>query len=367
MRVVFFVTMMLSSVSLLASEIIPFASDRWHFNAQGHRIEEHLGRQSLFLVGGRALIEDAEFMDGIIEYEVAFAAVRGFAGAIWRVQDPANYEQFYMRPHQSGNPDANQYTPCFNGLTGWQLYHGEGYGAPVTYDFDTWIPVRIVVSGDQAEIFVGDLESPALFVDELKRTPAAGAVGVNVANFGPAHFTNFRFHAVEHPPLVGRVTRDRRADPGSVMRWEISDTLSEKALDDRFELPQETVNELGWATLDCETTGLANISRIRALAPFHDTALARITVEAEDSRNVQLTFGYSDRVRLYLNGRLLYRGDNGYRSRDYRYLGTIGLFDAVTLPLNKGRNELVFAVSESFGGWGLKAAFGDLEGLTVNP
>ena len=33
--------------------------------------------------------------------------------AIWRVQDAKNYEEFYLRPHQSGNPDA---TPVHPGL-----------------------------------------------------------------------------------------------------------------------------------------------------------------------------------------------------------------------------------------------------------
>ena len=42
-----------------------------------------------------------------------------------------------------------------------------------------------------------------------------------------------------------------------------------------------------------------------------------------------MRFGYSDRVRVYLGGRLIYAGNNDYRSRDFRYLGTIGWFDAL--------------------------------------
>ena len=76
-----------------------------------------------------------------------------------------------------------------------------------------------------------------------------------------------------------------------------------------------------------------------------------------------LRFGYSDRVRVFLNGSLLYAGDNGYRSRDFRYLGTIGLFDSVPLALRPGDNELVMAVSESFGGWGVLAKVGEPNGM----
>jgi len=71
--------------------------------------------------------------------------------------------------------------------------------------------------------------------------------------------------------------------------------------------------------------------------------------------SVRVSFGYSDRVRVYLNGQLIYAGNNGYGSRDYRYLGTIGYFDQLRLPLRAGFNELWFAVSESFGGWGIMA------------
>ena len=85
--------------------------------------------------------------------------------------------------------------------------------------------------------------------------------------------------------------------------------------------------------------------------------------DREQSKTV--AFGYSDRLRLFVNDRLFYTGTNGYRTRDYRYLGTIGYFDAVTVPLRKGRNELVFAVSESFGGWGVQAKFNNLDGITI--
>ena len=55
--------------------------------------------------------------------------------------------------------------------------------------------------------------------------------------------------------------------------------------------------------------------------------------------------------------------DTAARSRDYRYLGTIGLFDEVMLPLRDGDNELWLAVSESFGGWGVLARLPDENGI----
>ncbi|MEL6926392.1 MAG: hypothetical protein AAFO94_20280, partial [Bacteroidota bacterium] len=79
----------------------------------------------------------------------------------------------------------------------------------------------------------------------------------------------------------------------------------------------------------------------------------------------ELQFGYSDAAAVFVNDQILYRGKNLFRSRDYRYLGTIGYFDSVYLQLKKGRNEVVIAVAENFGGWGLKAKLENMEGITL--
>lgn len=60
---------------------------------------------------------------------------------------------------------------------------------------------------------------------------------------------------------------------------------------------------------------------------------------------------------------LICRGNNGYQTRDYRYLGTIGLFDTLALKVKGGDNELWIAVSEDFGGWGIMGRITDFEGV----
>ena len=81
---------------------------------------------------------------------------------------------------------------------------------------------------------------------------------------------------------------------------------------------------------------------------------------AEQAGIRQLVLGYSDAAAVFVNDTLTYKGNNGYLTRDYRYLGTIGLFDSVALPLQAGENEIWIAVSESFGGWGIMATITDL-------
>ncbi len=348
-----------------AAETIPPDSPRWRIEAKDSRVEEYLGRSCLRLQGGEAVLTDLEMEDGIIEADVAFGAGRGFVGVAWRYRSPGNFEQFYMRPHQSGNPDASQYTPEFNGVAGWQLYHGDGYGAPITYTFDVWTPLKVVVSGDEAEVYVGDLATPALYVDDLKRATSPGSVALTVNAFAPARFSNIRVTPAERPPLAGRVARDRRPRPGAVMSWKVSAPFDGARLDGRAQLSPPLTDGLAWTPLACEAGGLANLARLAGVARGAETVFARVTVRSERQEVKALSIGYSDRIRVYLNDRLLYSGDNTYRSRDYRYLGTIGFFDTVWLPLEEGDNELWMAVSERFGGWGVQAAFDDPEGVTV--
>ncbi len=117
----------------------------------------------------------------------------------------------------------------------------------------------------------------------------------------------------------------------------------------RFDTYSETVQT------EVETNGVANLARIQGLADGKDTAFVRLILEAKTETIQRLDFGFSDRVRIYTNGQLLYWGSDRWQSRDYRFLGTVGTYSAVFLPLRPGRNEVLLAVSESFGGWAVTA------------
>ncbi len=366
MRIVLFVLVLLTSASLSYSESIPFDSDRWTIEATQASVEQYMGRQSLFMKGGFAFLNDVEFTDGVLEFDVAFGPERGFVGAVWRMIDFENHEEFYLRPHQSGNPDANQYSPVFNRLSAWQLYHGEGFSAPVTYAFNEWIPVKIVVSGKRAEIYIQDLEQAVLHVPDLKQDAVAGKVGLRVKNFAPARFSNFRYTATEAsslPASQSDVTEGTIA--GTIDSWKVSNTFAEVDLSNMINLAEADKLDLTWDNLVCEDSGLANISRLRRLDRSANCVFMRTTITAENAQTKRLDFGYSDRAKVYLNGQLVYDGTNTYRSRDYRYLGTIGYFDALYLQLEAGQNELRIAVAESFGGWGVQARFDDMAGISV--
>ena len=80
---------------------------------------------------------------------------------------------------------------------------------------------------------------------------------------------------------------------------------------------------------------------------------ARTTIDSDRDQVKKLALGYSDDVSVFLNGKILFRGRSAQNFRDPGFLGIMSADnDFVYLPLQKGSNELVLAVSELGGGWG---------------
>lgn len=335
---------------------IDFDSERWVKNGADVRSEAYKGQKCLFLKGGTAVLNDVEFTNGIIEFDIAFSPERTFVGFFFRMTNDANYEYFYFRPHQSGNPDATQYTPVFNGSSAWQLYFGEGFSEPVSYVFDEWMPVRMVVSGRRAEIYIRNMEKPAMHLHDLKREVKAGKVGVIAggAQFAPARFANFRVTPMTNITLESPPRAIEKMAPNTVAAWQISSAFEAKKLETVLRLSPKEKQNLTWDKLEVEPSGLANIARLRTPGDSTNAVFARLDIESEKDHIRKFDLAFSDIVKVYLNDTILFSAEDVFQSRDYRFLGSIGYFDHVYLPLKKGHNELWIAVIENFGGWGIK-------------
>ncbi|MCI5127170.1 MAG: hypothetical protein D3907_01440 [Candidatus Electrothrix sp. AUS3] len=366
------------------SEEVPFDSEHWDIKAAVSKFGNHLGKECLFFKNGTALVKDSEFKNGIIEFDVTFRELRGFVGVLWRAEDKDNNERFYIRPHQSGNPDAVQYTPVFHGVSGWQLYHGAGYNARFKPRFNEWMHVKILVSDEKADVYVDNMNTPVLVINALKHGIKSGRLGVSAfGEYVGAHFANFKYTRQNNPPLVPRSTEEKKNSPGIIKNWEVSEAFDEKILNDKLTLSENDTKKITWKKITSEPDGIVNISRLQSFVPdYRETlsesafaeldhyikpqncAFAKTAIISDNDQIKELAFGFSDRVKVYLNGQLIYSGNNTYKSRDYRFLGTMGLFDSLYLPLKKGENELLMAVTEESGGWGLQTNFRDMKGIS---
>ena len=172
----------------------------------------HRGRKALKMIEqqvnhglGLAILNGVEFGNGTIETAIAGQPAggaaegsRGFVGIAFRVQkDPTNYECFYLRPTNGRADDqlrrnhATQYVsePGFP----WQKLRQENPGVYESYvDLEpgAWTPIRIVVEGVKARLYVHGAAQPALIVNDLKQAPASGGVALWIGAGTEGFFRN---------------------------------------------------------------------------------------------------------------------------------------------------------------------------------
>jgi hypothetical protein len=354
---------LLQTTTLRAQQ--PFDSSAWDIKATEWRAESYRGRSALMLRNGAAWLKGSSFENGTIEFDVAFPNAPAFPGVMFRAVTRDDYEFYYLRATLSGKPDATQYTPVLHGLYGWQIYIGPAYNAPLQWTYDRWMHVKLVVSGTRGEVYV-DGDSVSQVIPLLRGAERAGEVGLMVGP-GAAHFANLVVRADNAPRLTGAPPQVRDSTPATIIRsWRVSTPFAESTIVNTTQLAR-VPGAGNWSTLGIEERGIANLARLAGNADGRNTVIAAVTLTAEHATTVRMRFGFSDRVRVFLNGRLLYAGNDAFATRDPNFLGTVGLFDELTLPLRSGANELWFAVSETFGGWAITADLPNRTGVRVSP
>lgn len=321
--------------------------------------EPYRGRDALRVRNGKVWLDGVDLRDGTVEFDLAVPAEMGYHGLLFRARDAGSYEHVYLRPHLSGRPDATQYTPVFNGVSGWQIYAGSEYNQPLEIPPERWARVRIAFRDRAAEMSV---DGRAVVFPRLVRPPTSGSVALTTSG-APARFANLEVRPSSPAAIRGGEVTSGEVPAGTVGRWSVSTPFSEDRLPRGGSLEPSEWEELAWDVLESGERGIANLARLRRPTEERNTVFAALTLRSAEARLLPAALGFSDRVAVYLNGRPLYRGDDGWRTRDYRFLGTIGLFDELVLPLEPGENELWIAVSEDFGGWGVTLRIPETDGV----
>ncbi len=359
-----FAFLFLYFLSGMAQETIPLDTVHWDIDARSYVLEPFKGKNAIYLQGGTISLKEATFFNGTIEYDIYMKEARAFPGVYFRVNG-SDAEQFYIRPHQSGNPDANQAIALTKGVTAWQLYFGPKYSFPYQYPIDQWMHVKIVVNEDKAQVYLDHADKPNLSW-RLFHEPKAGGLSFTGGGASGMHLADIKIDN-RLPDLQNFDPGEREPIEGAISQWEVSDKFEEQLLHEPSALPSVIENRKWGTKIALEEGVAANISRKVQLRDDNpgNTVFARVTLTAKKDETRLFEFGYSDRVVVILNGQPIYRGTNGFRTRDYRYLGTIGLFDAVYLNLKKGENTLLMAVSENFGGWLVTGRLADPEGVKI--
>ena len=149
-----------------------------------------------------AVVKGSTFHDGTIEVEVAgrpasgaVEGARGFIGMAFRLKD-GRFEYIYLRPTNGRADDqvrrnhSTQYSAHpdypFNRL---RQDSPEKYESYVDLEPGAWTPMRIVVKGTTARLFVHGAAQPALVVNDLKLGDSEGAVALWIGPGTEGYFT----------------------------------------------------------------------------------------------------------------------------------------------------------------------------------
>jgi hypothetical protein len=343
----------------------PFDTSAWSISGAEWRVHPYRGRSALLLRDGAAWLRERNFQNGTIEFDIAFSDVSGFPGIAFRAATHDDYELFYLRENQSGQPHATQYTPVLHGLYAWQIYAGPAWEATARWTYDRWMHVKLVVSGVRAELYV-DGDSAVQVVPRLRGPQGAGEIGL-LAGPGSARFANVVVRPASAPAPANAPAQLKDSVSSTIVHtWRVSTPFAESLMIRDAHLPT-LPGPATWSKVDIEERGIANLARLAGNGNGRNTVIAAITITSDQARSVPVRFGFSDRVRVYLNGKMLYAGNDGFATHDPEFLGIVGLFDELALPLKRGSNELSFAVSETFGGWAITADLPNRNGITVAP
>lgn len=358
---------------------VDFDSDRWQIKDPKARVENRLGRRSLYLTSGFAFLKDVAFENGVVEVDIAAPNLRSFVGIVFRLEKEGDYEIVYFRPHKSGLEDAVQYTPSFNGSACWQLYSGQGFVTAVDIPKEQWVHARIEISGLGGKVYFNNSEKPVLVIGDLKRGYSRGSVGLwGFANGG--HFSNFTYRV---DPIGDRLEKKPPPVPARILaKWELSEAFDiDKRNPER--LPsQSDIKAMTWQAVGVEWPGMVVVNRYRRTAeivPFfrdpserigkregRKVVFARTTVYSDRNQIKKMSLGYSDEITIFLNSRPVFTGHSAFRFRDPGFLGIMDVEDdAVYLNLKKGRNEILLGVADYFGGWGFICRIDEMRGITI--
>lgn len=305
------------------------------------------------LTVGNVILKNFDFKDGTIEFD-AEPAIRSMAPLLFRWNDTANTECFYLRSYRAGNSRANdavQYAPVIKGAWLWDMYHH--YQAGADLKANEWNHVKLVVSGKQMRAYVNDMINPVLVVPQLEADVTNGTIGFG----GEMVITNLvikpgQVEGIDPTEGMDEALNDKRL----IRNWQVTMPVNIPPGVD-FSNDLYPTKETRWEPIKSERKGLVNLSRKFGKSERRRIVWLKTTIHSGAATNKLLDLGYSDEIWVQLNGKLVFTGKNDYRLPIRKEPdGRISLDNgSASLPLLAGDNELLIGVANDFFGWGLIA------------
>lgn len=153
-------------------------------------------------------IKDVAFTNGTIEVKVlsrllknASESARGFIGVAFRIDDTnSKYESIYIRPTngRANNQIRRNHSTQYYSYPDYKFDRlrkeaPEKYESYADMGLNEWITMKIVVKGQEAELYLNQAEQPCLIVKDMKHgATLSGGIGLWVEVGTEGYFTDLK-------------------------------------------------------------------------------------------------------------------------------------------------------------------------------
>lgn len=359
----------------------PFTEKHWAPVTKNVEFTQYKGTDAVRSNDGNAIavmLKEVDFTNGTIEFDVELKGP-GFPGINFRVsKDSLNSEIFYLR--HFGKPDpmlrtTMQYAAVIDGVNLWDLT--DDYQAATTLHESTWNHVKLLVSEKQLNVYVNDMDTPALRVPSLEGLTNSGGIGLS----GNVIYANFKItpDTTEGLPTVAGYDPTSN-DPRYLRTWQVTEPIDFPfGKDIMMGIPMNPGVAIDPAYLDSTATWKPVKAGRRALVnlttEFGNTengqrrlTWLKTTVSSEKMQEKLLRLGFSDEVWVFINGQPLYMDKNYFGSPGMKEPKGRATLDNTSfeIPLQEGDNEILIGLTNYFYGWGIIARFENTEGVKFN-
>lgn len=364
--------------TLIFAQSVSPTSENWQvINNDDHeqmdlQTIEFKGKKAIHLKRHQiAVLKKGNFDNFIIEMDIAGSAMPGLG---FRATDLWNYEFFYCRMHASGKQDAIQYLPVFNGAQGWQLYNYPTYEKTAEFKSKEWVHLKMEVFEDKMRVFIGDVQKPNLAIELLHEGQKTGAIFLKTT-FSDAYFAN-----VEIKSLTTPIPLEIAKKQGMYLsNWETAPQIEGNiSTQGAFYDKLNKARKAGfWKRVKADKNGIVNLAKYFEVP--QQSAILKTVIESTSEKTVDLLFDYSQTMVIALNGTILFYGKE---LDTHNFMRVMDGEESLSLPLEKGKNELVFMIrsddewQEGVGNptylgrmqamnWGFIAKLSDYEGIEL--
>ncbi|KIL39968.1 hypothetical protein SD70_16390 [Gordoniibacillus kamchatkensis] len=278
----------------------------------------------------------------LLEAEVA-CTPESFVGLVFGAADADNFELVYVSADNEWHLPNLQYDPVMNGSSTWQIYHGPRYQALVSVPAEQWVKLSLQVQPDSVSIFVGEGSAPSLIIANPMHGSASGGK-IGVWGSSNSYMRNLAVRKIETAPFAEKAADlPQLEEVAFVTEWMVS------------KLPEHA-----WTRARVEENGTLNLNRLYA-SEEGAVVQAQCSFYLSEAKESDLSFGFSDRLRLWVNDAAVYEGEWKWHSPGKATDGRIRS-DHASVPVSwkAGLNTIRAEVTsvEGMFGWGLSVQTG---------